>query len=70
MEIHLHQERVNRLAIADHLSEELFVDLLLKREVLLLHRDIVDLVLTLKLVDLHLTVELEGAVLATHTSVK
>jgi hypothetical protein len=43
---------------------------LLDRQVLLFHSDVVDLVLTLQFVDLHLTVEFEGTVLATHASVK
>lgn len=68
--IHLQQEGINRLAISDHLTKELFINFLLYTEILLLNSDIIDPVLSLKLVNLHLPVESETAVLAAHASVQ
>jgi hypothetical protein len=68
--VHLKQERINRLTVSNHLREELLIDFLFNRDVLLLNCDLVDLVLSLKFQNLHFAVQSEVSVLAPHTPVQ
>lgn len=70
MVVHLKQEGVNRLTVANHFAEELLVDLCVEAGILLLYRDLVDFVLSLEFNDLHLPIQSKVSVLATQAPVK
>lgn len=68
--VHLKQEGVNRLTVAYHLREELLIDFLFNRNVLLFNCDLVDPVLSLEFQNLHFAVQPEVSVLPPHAPVK